>query len=158
MSCTTQQGLLWRSSLRRHAISMTQHVAVAVPRIEHDTSSCRRAGSTILHDAMPSREPPSVTQTLLRAHELHHTTRPVVAVIVEATCNLHDSARCRGCPTHQARHQLRQDGWQRHRIRCHALACRAQPRRPCRRWERISCLTQQIKPLCRSSLRRPATT
>ena len=43
---------LWRPPLRRHATLVAQHVGMAVPRVSHDTRSCRSVSSTIRHDAM----------------------------------------------------------------------------------------------------------
>ena len=43
---------MWRPLLRRHASSVAQDIGMAVPRVSHDTRSCRSVGNTIRHDAM----------------------------------------------------------------------------------------------------------
>ena len=44
----------WRSSLRRRATIVAQHIAMAVPHVDLNTSCCRTAGSTVRRDAKPT--------------------------------------------------------------------------------------------------------
>ena len=76
---------LWRSSLRRHATSVTQRVIMQVLLLRASrwlpgdpiTSPLAVGVLAVTSDSTPSwRLPHLVTQTMLRANELQHTTSP----------------------------------------------------------------------------------
>ena len=52
-SCTRNKTG-WRSSLRRRATIVAQHIAMAVPHVDLNTSCCRTASSTVRCDAKPT--------------------------------------------------------------------------------------------------------
>ena len=132
--------------MRWHASSVAHDVGMAVPRIRHDTSSCKSVGSITRHDAKLS----CATLSHARRHQRERMScskQPTSPSLVEinigqATCHACCSGRWHSCLGTQARHQQLRERWQHHGTRCQAVACHAESRRHQR--ERLSCSMQQV--------------
>ena len=131
-------------------------VVLFVLHVEHVSKHHEAAAGTTEHDAKPRYLALRTVFTIQRTTSCT-TQQALVAVIVEVACYLCCSARCHGCPTHQARHQQMRGRWQHCRARCEATIHRptlpilslvaSEGSHPLERWGLVSLPVRRAAPV-----------